>query len=404
MTKKTQFTQHQIKDAFGNSGGKYETAAAILGVSKSTLHEWVAGDVELQGHRKAVKQEQKRRDIANTCRRHTRSQNRADNLVEALESELVTLLKENKVQPLPAVHVPRDGNGLGIVHLSDLHFGEIIDQNDNQFNLETASRAIHKHVRLCLRQFKAWDVSKVLFALTGDLVNSDRRMDEALTNADNRSKTALTAAQVISSAIADVSQYYPCIVASVVGNESRVNKDLGTVDKVASDSYDLMVHNIMELWLEDVDNVEFVPMTDSLECVLHLAGRTVLLHHGHLGGGKDLEKYVTGVISRYAAQGVNLDFALSGHIHNCNISDFYARSSGLPGANSYSSKGLNLRSRRSQNCYILPEDDTGFHGIKHDLQNVDGFEPYPYNTELEAYHSLYSKVNKGGVEIFKVVI
>jgi len=399
----TKITDVQLRDAIGNSNGSYAAAAKVLGIPKSTLYDHINKDADMKRYRQEVKDLQKRRDVANTNRRQARKNNRVENLVETLESEMIKLLKDNKIKPGKTEHIPRNGNSLGIIALNDLHINEVINLPNNKFNLEIASRAIHKHVRMCLREFKAYDVSKVLFTFLGDLVNSDRRMDEALTNATNRSKAMLVAAQVLSSAIADVSQYYPVMVASVVGNESRVNKDLGFVDAIASDSYDLAIHRIMENMFDGNDRVEFLPMDDSLECVIECAGRHILLHHGHTAKGGLLND-TTKRISRYAAQGINLDLVLSGHIHESCIADIYARGGGLPGANAYSEKGLNLRSRRSQNSYILEEGQTGWHGFKHDLQDVGDFEPYPFNESLDSENSMYDQVDRQGTTVFKIVI
>ncbi len=399
----TKITEIQLKNAIGNSNGSYASAARALGIPKSTLYDLVNREEDMKKYLKQVKADQKKRDIQACNSRTTRKDNRVNNLVEELESEMVKLLKENRIKPGKTEHIPRIGNSLGIIALNDLHINEVIDLPNNKFNIEIASRAIHKHIRMCLREFKAYDVSKVLFTFLGDLVNSDRRMDEALTNATNRSKAMLAAAQILSAAIADVSQYYPVMVASVVGNESRVNPDLGFVDMIASDSYDLTIHRIMEHMFEGHDRVEFLPMEDSLECVIECSGRSILLHHGHTAKGGLLND-TTKRISRYAAQGINLDMVLSGHIHESCIADIYARGGGLPGANAYSEKGLNLRSRRSQNSYILEEGQTGWHGFKHDLQDVDSFEPYPYNVNLDSEHSLYNKTEKAGTTVFKIEI
>ena len=86
------------------------------------------------------------------------------------------------------------------------------------------------------------------------------------------------------------------------------------------------------------------------------------------------------------------------------MGDFYSRSSGLPGANAYSEKALNLYSKASQNIYLVSDD--GIDGMKIDLQESDAFEPYEFDMLLESYHSKSeAKANQNNLTtIHKIVI
>ena len=68
-----------------------------------------------------------------------------------------------------------------------------------------------------------------------------------------------------------------------------------------------------------------------------------------------------------------------GHLHSAMISDMYARSSGLPGANNYSQNALSLTGKASQNFYIV-SDNGDIHGMKVDLQDTTGYDGYNYTT------------------------
>ena len=125
-----------------------------------------------------------------------------------------------------------------------------------------------------------------------------------------------------------------------------------------------------------------------------------MLIHGHSVKGK-VESSVTQIKGRYAAQGVQLNYIIFGHIHSARIGDTYGRSSSLVGANAYSEKALNLESRASQNVYVFYKNGNR-DGLKIDLQHYDD-KGYEITKELEAYNAKsVSKLSQGKV-IFQVV-
>ena len=90
-------------------------------------------------------------------------------------------------------------------------------------------------------------------------------------------------------------------------------------------------------------------------------------------------------------------------MHECKISDYYARGSSLVGANAYSENALNLSSRASQNTYILFEDKSRI-DIRIDLQNTNSKESYNINDELAEYNAKSEQKSKVKSKIIEIVI
>jgi hypothetical protein len=107
------------------------------------------------------------------------------------------------------------------------------------------------------------------------------------------------------------------------------------------------------------------------------------------------------LISKYSRKNINIDFMICGHLHECLISDYWARSSSLVGANSYSDVALNLSSKASQNIYILTQN--GRHDVRIDLQESD-FEGYNIDKELFAYNAKSNQKSRQNKTIFEIVI
>ena len=266
---------------------------------------------------------------------------------------------------------------IGIFHLTDAHLNEIIELANNSYDFRVASSRLKQFTQKAILYFKASGVDKVLFACTGDIINSDRRLDELLNAAVNRAKATFIAVDLIKQCIQELNQFWPIDVAYVTGNESRLTEHIHWSEFLVTDNYDFNVFNILNLLLADVKGIKFIH-GDPLELVVNVLNHNILLIHGHqngLGKSNVAQKDIQSIVGKYANQHkVNIDFVLFGHIHSAYISDTFARGSSLSGGNIYSDKALQFSSRASQNLHIVTED--GIDSIKIDLQNVtnEGYE------------------------------
>ena len=348
----------------------YKTVSPVLG-EPDIIKEGV----------KLAKQKQAHQDTNRIERKTFREYARLDNAVNVLSQRLLEVLRENKFHKVIKRH-PKKGNAVGVVHLSDLHFNELVELPNNKYDFEVASKRIKRHIEAAKTYFSTQRISNVIVALTGDLINSDRRLDELLSNATNRAQAVFIAVDILQQAIIDLNRSFNITVACVSGNEGRVQKEYGWTDVLATDNYDFTIFNMLRALFMG-SKVHFVA-DDPMEVVLKVAGQNLLLLHGHGSITSRHESSINQIKGRYASRGINIDYVISGHIHSARIGDGYARSSSLVGANDYSEKALNLSGRASQNLYIFYENGNR-DGIKVDLQNVDN-GGYNIHKSLEAYN------------------
>ena len=325
---------------------------------------------------KLAKIKQRQADTLRIERKYFREKTRLVNGLEEYAESLEKILKKKNLSGLTKVHRMPSGKYEGVIHLSDLHINEQIDLANNVFNVKVASQRIQKHIQHAKRLFKAYGVTDVVFAFTGDLMNSDRRIDELLMNATNRAKATFVAVDILQQAILDVNQDFNVRCANVTGNESRVGKDVGWINDLAQDNFDFMIYNTLAYLFRGSKGVSFLPPDDTyLEKVVKIAGQNFLLIHGHNGFARDTDKKISAKIGQYAQKGIILDYIIFGHIHSAIISDLYARSSGLPGSNNFSQNALDLTGKASQNLYVVGENGE-IHGMKVDLQDTQGYDGY----------------------------
>ena len=349
-----------------------------------------------------AKSKQRFQDSNRIERKSFREYARVDNALEEYNKELIKAITKH-----PLI-IERHGSntvarGAGIIHLSDLHFNEIVQLSYNKYDFNEASKRLKLLVDEAKAYFKAFGINNVLIAMTGDMLNSDRRLDEYLNNATNRANATALSVHLLKQVLEDLAQDYNVIVACVTGNESRANKEPGWSDLVATDNYDFTIFTMLRYLFAGTDAVSFA-LGDPTELVVNVAGQNILLLHGHSQQiQKDVESSVQKIKGKYVSRGVFVRYTLFGHLHSARLGDTYARSSSLVGSNDYSDKGLQLDGRASQNIYIVRENGN-IDSIKIDLQDTDGITGYHIIDELACYNAKSAQLLHQSHAIMQVVI
>jgi len=364
-------------------------------IARIIKHSIVDKEIIEQNVRLA-KQKQRHQDLNRIQNKSFREFARIENALLEYNKKLIEILEEKSLKT-PIKNFEDKSESTIIVHISDTHFNELVDlEGTNKYDFIIASKRLQKFAHYIKKYIEFYKAKNVLVAMTGDLMNSDRRLDEKLAQSTNRAKATIIGVHLLKYFLLDIGQNVEMSVACITGNESRVNETLGYVDIVASDSYDLTIFEMLKLLLPDYNFISGNPN----ELVIRVADINLLMIHGHTLGKMDSSK-IAKLISKYSRKNINIDFMICGHLHECLISDYWARSSSLVGANSYSDVALNLSSKASQNIYILTQN--GRHDVRIDLQESD-FEGYNIDKELFAYNAKSNQKSRQNKTIFEIVI
>ena len=345
------------------------------------------------------KQKQKAQDKNRIFNKSFREHARIENAVEEYSKQLLKLFENNDLhKTLNSFDV--NNKAVGVIQFSDVHFNELVELENNRYDFKVASSRVRYFVNRARMYFKTANITNVVMALTGDLMNSDRRLDELLNQATNRAKATFLGVDILQQAIIDLNQDFNVTVASVVGNEGRANKEMGWSNVVATDNYDYTIFQCLRYLFRD-KSIKFVH-GDPSELVINVAGQNLLMLHGHGSLRGKLDSAVNQIAGRYSLKGIKIDYVIFGHVHSARVGDNFGRSSSLVGANDYSEKALNLNGRASQNCYIFHSNGNR-DGIKVDLQHTDG-KGYDIDKALEAYNAKSSEKRVQKKTIFEVVV
>lgn len=314
----------------------------------------------------------------NRIERKIREEYRSLNHLQDLTEQLIKCFDgyQNKTISHETYNEEISSTPIGIIQLSDAHFNEIIDIPGNEYDFSIAAKRCKKFINESIFHFKNNNIKKVVFCMTGDLINSDRRTDEKLSMATSRARACYVASLLIEQMILDLNKHFIIKIAFVVGNESR-SFEIGKTEIILSDNYDLMIVNMLKLMFRNTD-IEFID-SNLIDCVINIKNKNILLTHGEMFSNKNLTQNISSTISKYTRKNIKIDYIIMGHLHETYISDFFGRSASMSGGNAYSSYDLNLSSRASQNIYIV---DEWINGMKIDLQNTNNISGYYINEDL----------------------
>lgn len=354
-----------------------------------------------------AKDKQKLQDVQRIERKSFREDARIENAVAQFGKDLANqnrlyankLLEKINIQPLV---YSEDKHGVGVIQITDVHANELIDLPHNQYNWTVLSKRMKKLINESLRYFAFRNVKKVTMVYTGDLCNSDRRLDELLNQSTNRAKAANLLAHIITQSILEVRNAgYEVGIVSVLGNESRVKQEMTFSNEAFSDNYDFTIMAQVRQVLEfaNIKGITFHSI-DKMENVIDFGEQKWLVMHDMPQSTSKQEK-TQSIIGKYALSGKPVDFVISGHIHAHRGTDISCRSGSMSGSNTFNEHALGLIGRASGVCYVVDGKERYYQYI--DLQYADN-EGYGIVKELEAYNVKSELKTKQQTAIFQVVI
>ena len=202
-----------IKSGFDNDKQRYQC--------KRCRHRTVFPISDLDLLRENVKyrkQKQKAQDVTRIERKAFREHSRIENAVEEYSKELKELFDKNRLHKLTRKH-KSSSKAVGVIQFSDVHFNELVELKNNRYDFKVAAQRCQYFVSKAKEYFRMANITNVVVAFTGDLLNSDRRLDELLNQATNRAKATFLSVDIMQQVILDINKQFNVSVASVVGNE-----------------------------------------------------------------------------------------------------------------------------------------------------------------------------------------
>jgi len=311
----------------------------------------------IKKYHKILKKNQKLTDELRITRRENRFDDRVENIVESFHSKLLQEIPKADISPISFL---KNGNfnKEGVIQLSDVHAGEIVDDT---YNLEIMKDRLSEIFKKAVEIFKLHNINKITLFLTGDMINANysKHLDKMLMNEKTRAENLKTLFETLSCNIDGLlTKGFEVNIASIIGNESRINgmEHMSNVNEIAVNNFDYLL--IVLLQARYNDKVLFLNDGNKLDDLITVNNKHFILFHGHQIK-QSSEKIMYDEALRlkkkwYNKTNIMADYLLLGHIHSTLITSLFARSSALVGGNSYSEVGLNIPdSVASQNIFIV---------------------------------------------------
>ena len=206
----------EIVSLFWNGNGYQAIAQHLIDkyhfkVKKHTLRhrikdiiQYVIADKEIIQHNILLqKRSQKQADLNRIKNKAFREHSRLENALVEYNKALIDLLKAESLKTTIKQHTSKGKQAI-IVQIADHHYNELVDLKNNKYDFEVASKRLQKFAHHIKEYAKFYNVNEIFIAITGDLLNSDRRLDEKLAMSTNRAKATFLGVHLLKHFILDL--------------------------------------------------------------------------------------------------------------------------------------------------------------------------------------------------------
>lgn len=337
---------------------------------------------EIEAIGKLLNEKQKLLDHNRIIRKAIRSHNRSYTILEELFNDLIKRIHEIDID-YKASEIERINDKEAIITIADAHFGETIFKSDtlgvNSCAFDVLSKRLHKYADK-IKDRLIGEVSNITVALMGDLINSDRRMDELITNDGCVAEAFIKSLQILIPFLIDLRSHFNIKVVSVLGNESRMDVNVPMKDPI--NNFDFLIHKMLsELFVGKTD-IEFLDIERNYEKLINILDANILLTHGHT------KLSWNDAVKKYNKIGKILHYMITAHLHTVNIKEQTSQSASLSGNNFYGAFGINDIADASQTIYFVEKEGDG--ATSHttispmviNLQTVYGYSGYYFQDDV----------------------
>lgn len=313
--------------------------------------------------KKALKQKQKLSDSLNLLRKLNRNENRYENLLEDISSMILEQKITRNNIPKSNINniITTRNNEVAILCLSDLHFGQLVEEVNNYFDSQVADYRLMSIFEKFKKEVDIRNIKEVHFAILGDFVHAQSvitKPDMKLSSEYPEIQASIQCFHTLAKYIDEFVRDYKVSLYGVIGNESRFSNHLipTNLNREAKNNLDTLIFEMLKQRYREFSNVSFLNNCDTIESVISVGDYNIALVHGDRLNHKELEKSTLNFRVKLSPIYGDIDMVLLGHIHSCCIGDKYARNSSLVGSNAYSNSLQIPESSVSQNMCIIGED------------------------------------------------
>lgn len=304
---------------------------------------------EIQKERAKLRDERaiKNQDI----RREARVEQKLDYLEEVISNQGKVDYEPLKPAERELIKVKSDNDLL--IMFSDLHIGQTFASAWGRYNLEVARDRINQYLNKIIEIKDRHNSENCFVTLQGDMISNSIHKSIAITNRENVIEQIIEASEMVTAFLAELSKIFnKVIVASVVGNHSRIDKK---EDALKDERLDTIIEWYAKSKLENFDNIEFIEAIDNTFNIITIRKKHYFVVHG------DYDKFNMEGISKLSMMAGYFPYCiLFGHKHfpaSTEINGIKLIQSGsFPGSGDDHTVELRLSGKPSQTILVCNDD------------------------------------------------
>lgn len=211
--------------------------------------------------------------------------------------------------------------GTAILHLSDIHYGEVVDMNGVMYNCEIAEKRI-KNIFEQFREFVGYADNMIIFA-NGDLINGSIHPEFSRTNEKTSIEAVLDLSNILVSEIVDLynNTHSHITIAFTVGNHARVLPGDVYYKKQVKENWEYMLGNIIKQQLSSYNDIEVV-VSETPSSIWEIEGLRFAVTHGDIFKSlNNIRVNAAKFVEMNMTTSDKLDCLLIGHFHTTRVED-----------------------------------------------------------------------------------
>lgn len=291
------------------TGGRYCGYQVYKYFQDKTAEECASEEmVRLEQLRQEVYKEKcKFQDQRREYNKLLRESARYEHLLDIMEQSI----KEIKPLKLNNIDVSNPTNVEAVLILSDFHYGLIVDNVLNEYNVDIAKERLEILLKKTIYYCQIHRVQKLHLGLAGDLICGAIHLQSRVAAEEDLISQVINVSELLANFINSLKAYIPEVrVYGVIGNHSRVNADKKS--NMPAENFERLIFKYIKLRLSNI-NV----LTNGLEdwITFKVKEQLVFMTHGDKDSLTNIKLHSVNLLGKVP------DRIYFGHIHHLNIKD-----------------------------------------------------------------------------------
>lgn len=201
------------------------------------------------------KQQVKTRDKLREFRTNLRNEARLENLKDVFTECADIISKENPIHI--NTYPSSKGDRIGILQLSDWHYGEIVDDFLNTYNKKEFNQRIEKLTSDTIDYCKLMGVKTLKVLNQGDLLSGNIHISSRVNSEENVIEQTMYISEVLAKMLTIMAESIEEVeFYSVLDNHSRINKS--KFEHIEKESFGMFIPWFLETRLSNVENIKIM--------------------------------------------------------------------------------------------------------------------------------------------------